>query len=132
MPKPRTSTNDSPRPRVGWRTKLSIVALAGTLGLSMSAASGATNPVDVLTLPGATFTSYVPRTVTLLKGRTLFYLNLDAAPHNVVANNGSFSSGLAVGIGKRDKVVGANLLKPGKYGFFCTVHPQMKGTLQVR
>lgn len=98
----------------------------------MNIASGAPNPIYVLTLPGAAAAGYTPGTVLVLRGRALYYLNLDVAPHNVRSITGLFNSGAPVGVGKRDIVAGVERLKKGKYGFYCTLHPNMRGTLQVR
>jgi plastocyanin len=128
----RTQEHGSRKRRLGWRTKLGIVALAGTLGLSMNAASGAPNPMDVVAGPGSASVGYYVRTVVVLKGRTLTFRNLDITAHNVVSNKSLFSSGTPVGLGKSDRVTGVENLKKGSYAFYCTPHKNaMKGKLIV-
>jgi plastocyanin len=52
--------------------------------------------------------------------------------HDVVANDGTFRSPLA-GTGETVPVTGLENVEAGKtYGFYCSLHPGMKGQLIVR
>jgi plastocyanin/glucose/arabinose dehydrogenase len=80
---------------------------------------------------------YVPSQVVVDRGGSLTHTNVDIAPHNVVstardAATGEplFSSGPPQGIGAYE-VEGVSSLAPGSYGFICTIHPPMRGTLTV-
>jgi glucose/arabinose dehydrogenase/plastocyanin len=79
---------------------------------------------------------FVPPVVPLDRGGDLTYTNADVAPHNVVAlDKGAdgrplFSSGQPVGNGV-DTVEGVADLAAGSYGFFCELHPNMRGELRV-
>ena len=119
--------------RIPRRTKLSLVALSGALALSMSAASAAENPVRIIAGPGATIVNYATSRVVYLKGRTLTFTNLDAAPHNVVSKPAGLFSSKLIGLGQSTPVNGVKNLKKGKnYTFVCTLHGAMKGQLLVR
>jgi plastocyanin len=54
--------------------------------------------------------------------------NIDAAPHTVTADDGSFDSGI-VENGTDGSFVAPE--EPGDYEIHCTVHPSMTGTLVV-
>ena len=109
-----------------------MFGLAGALAFSMNAASAAANPTPVVAGPLGAILNYATPKVVLLAGRSLNFRNLDIAPHNVVSTNGLFSSAL-IGLNKSTQVYGAeHLVKGGKYGFYCTLHGNMKGTIIVK
>jgi plastocyanin len=65
-------------------------------------------------------------------GGPVNYTNGDIVRHDVVANDGTFRSALA-GTGETVPVNGLENVESGKtYGFFCSLHPGMKGQLIVR
>jgi polyvinyl alcohol dehydrogenase (cytochrome) len=80
--------------------------------------------------PGAVATTYATTTVTIPRGGSLTFTNLDVPQHDVVADNGSFRSPL-IGPGASTPVGGVEALAPGSYGFFCSLHRNMRGTLNV-
>lgn len=95
-------------------------------------------------LPGSAATHYVvselnryaPEQVTIAQGDSLELVNVDIAPHNVVSKtskNGKllFTSD-TVTAGQTATVHGVEKLGIGSYAFYCSVHPQMLGTLIVR
>ena len=85
----------------------------------------------IATGPGAQSYGYLTPTVTVSKGGTASYTNLDAVRHNVSSSDGLFRSELADG-GETVPVAGVEKLDVGTYQFFCEPHPNMKGQLQVR
>ena len=112
--------------------------MRGVLGgvlLAVIVAAPASAAQSVVTTAGF---QYVPPTVVVDRGGTLAYTNADIAAHNVVADDEGpdgqplFSSGApqSATTGPRD-VAGVSDLAPGDYGFFCTLHPSMHGTLKV-
>lgn len=66
-------------------------------------------------------------TVTIKAGGTVTWVNREAVPHTVTANDGSFGS----------ENLGANASysrtfeEPGTYNYYCKIHPTMRGTVVV-
>jgi outer membrane protein assembly factor BamB len=88
--------------------------------------------------PGAVYTTYATPVMTVAKGDPLSFVNLDAPQHDVTADDKApdgkplFYSRLG-GIGEVVPIEGLDRVQPGKsYGFFCSLHPGMRGTLFVR
>jgi outer membrane protein assembly factor BamB/plastocyanin len=94
-------------------------------------APGAGAGMPVATGPGAASAGFLTRVVVMSKGGKLSYTNGDIVKHNVVSDQGLFSSALA-GLGQTVPVDGVSSLAPGSYGFFCAPHPNMRGSLIVR
>jgi plastocyanin len=131
------------------RIAVGIAALSITL-LSAQGALAA----EVVTAPGALQAGFLPPVVVVEPGETLTYSNFDIAGHNVVASDAYLSKRAArkvkwcsgfprgkcplfwsptVGTGDSTEVLGLQFVKAGtQYGFLCTLHPNMKGTLLVR
>jgi plastocyanin len=80
--------------------------------------------------------TYVNPNVTIDQGERLTFRNDDVAQHNVTARQRDqvgrplFASA-TIGQGRTSEVEGARSLTSGSYGFFCTLHPFMTGTLTV-
>jgi plastocyanin len=71
------------------------------------------------------------------QGGSLSFVNDDLPQHNVVATQSDpvtgqplFQSRL-IGLGEVAAVNGVERLGSGSYGFYCTIHPGMTGTLLV-
>jgi plastocyanin len=70
------------------------------------------------------------------QGEPVIFQNLDFVDHDVVADakgpDGTplFRSEI-IGRGASSPVAGTEFLTTGDYGFFCSIHPNMKGTLSV-
>lgn len=60
-------------------------------------------------------------------GDTVVWANDGLAPHTATATNGAFDTGI-VGAGASGSV---RLTTAGTFSYFCTIHPQMTGTLTV-
>ena len=72
--------------------------------------------------------AYVPKTLTIVAGQTVTFVNDDDDAHTVTAYDGSFDSkGLDTG-----DVWHHAFSKPGAYAYFCELHPFMKGTIVVK
>ena len=82
------------------------------------------------------FNRYRTPAVTIDQGELLTFQNLDVTEHNVTARQRDgqgqplFASA-TIGGNREAEVEGARSLVTGDYGFFCTVHPDMTGTLTV-
>jgi len=65
--------------------------------------------------------------VTVKSGTTVTWTNGDDIPHTVVSKNGLFKSKV-LDTGDRFSFTFA---KPGQFGYFCSLHPHMTGTIIV-
>ena len=66
--------------------------------------------------------------LTVRRGTTVTWTNGDDIPHTVVARNGAFKSKV-LDTGDRFSFTFA---KPGEFGYFCSLHPHMTGTIVVK
>jgi plastocyanin len=66
--------------------------------------------------------------VTVKPATTVTWTNGDDIPHTVVAKDGSFKSKV-LDTGDRFSFTFA---KPGQFGYFCSLHPHMTGTIVVK
>jgi hypothetical protein len=80
--------------------------------------------------PGAFATTYATPVMATVRGGDLQFLNLDIQEHDVTSTAGLFKSDL-IGVGQTASVAGVTNLPPGTYGFYCSIHPGMRGTLLV-
>jgi glucose/arabinose dehydrogenase len=79
---------------------------------------------------------YAPADLSIARGDTVDYVNLDPVPHNITSERGTATGELlfasdTINAGERAAVRGVDKLKPGTYGYFCTLHEQMRGTITV-
>ena len=80
--------------------------------------------------------TYANPDVTIDQGELLTFRNNDFDQHNVTARQGDeagrplFASA-TIGNGRTAEVEGARSLVTGRYGFFCTIHSFMTGTITV-
>ena len=82
------------------------------------------------------FNRFSPTSVTIDQGELLTFRNTDSTSHNLTARDrGSDGRPLfasqTISNGGSSEVAGARHLTTGSYGFLCTIHPDMTGTLQV-
>ena len=71
--------------------------------------------------------AYQPATVTIQAGGKVIWQNRDSAEHTATLDDGSFSTGaLAEG-----KLKSESFKTPGTFTYFCEIHPDMKGTVEV-
>jgi polyvinyl alcohol dehydrogenase (cytochrome) len=93
---------------------------------------------SVVSGPGAASTGYATPLVVSFNGSKVTYTNVDNVLHDVTASDKGgdgrplFQSKL-IGLGESAPIEGTEKLAAGKsYGFYCSVHPGMKGTIQVQ
>jgi plastocyanin len=71
--------------------------------------------------------AYDPDPVTIEEGGKVIWINRDAAPHTATADDDSFDTGrLNAGNLKSE-----SFKEPGEYAYFCEIHPEMRGTVEV-
>lgn len=117
--------------RRGW-IRVAALAAAAVLAWPASTAPAHATYNVVVAQPRSAADNYVTRDVTVVHLTPGYFLNADPlAPHNVVARDGSFTSGDPVGPGVY-RIVGLEDTAPGIYEFFCTFHAgTMFGTLTI-
>ena len=71
--------------------------------------------------------AFVPATVTIAAGEAVTWTNHDDTPHQVLASDKSFRSP-GLDTGEHYRLVFA---KTGTYGYYCSLHPYMVGTVIV-
>jgi plastocyanin len=71
--------------------------------------------------------AYDPDPVTIEAGGKVIWQNMDAEPHTATADDGSFNTGDL----EEGKLKSESFKEPGAYTYFCEIHPDMKGTVEV-
>lgn len=71
--------------------------------------------------------AYEPDPVTIQVGGKVNWINRDSAPHTATAEDGSFDTGTI----EEGKLKGETFKQPGTYRYICSIHPTMKGTVEV-
>lgn len=123
-------------------TALRTALVGGLVAVVLAACSGGGSAASVTPPPEADLVvesadmAFDTDTITLTAGEptTLFYRNLDGAPHNIaIYTDDSASEELFVGETITDDAVTYEIpaLEPGTYFFRCDVHPDMTGTVVV-
>src|SRR4051812_47550622 len=82
-------------------------------------------PAAAVTIDNFTFRNPV---VTVKPGTTVTWTNGDDIPHTVVSKDGLFRSKV-LDTGDRFSFTFA---KAGQFGYFCSIHPHMTGTIVVK
>lgn len=70
---------------------------------------------------------YRPNPVRARVGQSIIWFNHDSDPHDVTADGGAFASGPIAADGFYRLIA----RKPGRYPYFCTLHPDMHGVVIV-
>jgi plastocyanin len=71
---------------------------------------------------------FQPMSLTVKAGSTVTWTNMDEEPHTVVSSSGLFRSSA---LDTKDSF-SFKFDKAGTYGFVCSIHPQMVGTIVVQ
>jgi plastocyanin len=71
--------------------------------------------------------AFSPNPITVARGTTVTWTNLDGVAHTVTADDGSWGSG-TLGHGATYSHV---FTSPGSYPYHCAIHPFMTGTVRV-
>ena len=73
--------------------------------------------------------SFGPMTMTVAAGTTVTWTNEDDVPHTVVSDDTTTFKSKALDTGEHFSYTFA---KPGKYHYFCSVHPKMMAEIVVQ
>lgn len=115
---------------------LAAVLLLGCAGYSTPTIpqvnTPTTPPVNTPSASGSAVTisnfSFQPSTLTISAGTTVFWTNNDSTTHTITSDTGVFSSG--------DLPPGSSFShtfsSAGSFGYHCSIHPSMKGTIMVQ
>jgi plastocyanin len=71
---------------------------------------------------------YGPAEVTVPVGTRVTWTNHDEEPHTITSATGAFASS---GLG-HDETFTQTFTRPGRYAYFCALHPQMTANVVVR
>lgn len=76
--------------------------------------------------------AFMPNTLTVRAGTTITWINDDEAEHTVVADDTSFESEVLKTINiKPGDSFSFTFDQPGTYTYVCSIHPAMKGVIEV-
>ena len=103
-----------------------LAALAGALTFAAAAPAPA-QPVG-MTVKIDNFT-FGPQALSVTAGTTVTWINEDDIPHTVVAADGKSFRSKVLDTGDRFSFTFA---RPGRFGYFCSIHPHMTGTVLVK
>jgi plastocyanin len=102
--------------------------VAGILMMSVAADMAKAVPApSTAAVSIGNFTFKAP-VVTVRPGTTVTWTNGDDIPHTVVSRDGAFKSKV-LDTGDRFSFTFA---KPGRFGYFCSLHPHMTGMIIVK
>ena len=104
---------------------LAASALMLSTVAAMTKAAAVAPPVAAVRIDNFTFKDPV---VTVRTGTTVTWTNGDDIPHTVVSKDGVFKSKV-LDTGDHFSFTFA---KPGQFGYFCSLHPHMTGTILVK
>lgn len=109
-----------------------LAAALATLGLAVAAAPAGAEQQLVAQPPDR----YAVSEVTVQRGEGLTFVNQDIDRHDVTADDtgpggGALFASPVIGTTERASVARVAGLGPGRYGFHCSLHPFMTGTLVV-
>lgn len=71
--------------------------------------------------------TYQPDPVVVQAGGKVIWQNQDAAPHTATADDESWDTGTI----EKGKIGSETFKEAGTFAYFCEVHPDMRGTVEV-
>jgi plastocyanin len=71
--------------------------------------------------------TYDPDPVTIQAGGKVIWINRDSEPHTATAEDGSFDTGTL----EEGKLKSESFKEPGTHAYTCSIHPSMRGALEV-
>ncbi|MEK7872223.1 MAG: cupredoxin family copper-binding protein [Chloroflexota bacterium] len=107
------------------------LSLGGAIAWAYPSAASAAQRSPVAAASATTIAiedlAFKPATLTVPVGATVTWVNRDAVPHNVVAQNRAFASSIL----GQNAVWSQTLTQPGVYSYVCTLHPGMVARVTV-
>ena len=73
--------------------------------------------------------AFNPSPLTIPKGATVIWTNMDSAPHTIVSDFGDELNSDSISKGK---TYAHTFSTPGTYDYHCGIHPSMKGKIVVK
>ena len=116
-----------PRPHKMLTFQAAALVASALMMSTVSVMTKAAVAPPVAAVQIANFTFESPMT-TVKPGTTVTWTNADDIPHTVVSKDGVFKSKV-LDTGDRFSFTFA---KPGQFGYFCSLHPHMTGTIIVK
>ena len=108
------------KPGMGVLTMLVVAALAaGAVASQGAPAADAEVQIDQY--------AFLPQRITVKPGTTVTWTNEDDAPHTIASSAKLFKS-KALDTGDKFSFT---FTTPGTFAYFCSLHPQMTGTVTV-
>lgn len=104
------------------------VFVAAALLLAATSAQSASPAPDTYQVGIRNF-HFQPMQRVVPTGATVTWTNHDEEPHVVSSAGGQFKSSPAL---DTDDHYSAVFTKPGTYAYYCSIHPQMTGTIVVK
>jgi plastocyanin len=71
--------------------------------------------------------AYDPEPARVATGGKVTWQNMDSAPHTATADDGSFDTGTL----EEGKLGSESFKQAGTFAYFCEIHPDMRGTVEV-
>ena len=71
--------------------------------------------------------TYQPDPVVVQAGGKVTWQNQDTAPHTATADDESWDTGTI----EKGKIGSETFKEPGAFGYYCEIHPTMRGTVEV-
>lgn len=71
--------------------------------------------------------TYQPDPVVVQAGGKVIWQNEDTAPHTATADDDSWDTGTI----EQGKIGSETFKEPGTFAYFCEIHPDMRGTVEV-
>ena len=102
-----------------------LVACALTMSVVADVAGAAPAPAAAVQISNFTFNAQV---VTVKPGTTVTWTNADDIPHTIASKDSLFKSKV-LDSGEKFSFTFA---KAGQFGYFCSIHPHMTGTVIVK
>ena len=97
------------------------VALPGNVAKAATEEPSASGEVAIRQM------QFAPARLIVKKGATVTWTQNDRMPHNVIASNGAFGSDTLTGGQQFSKTFD----EAGTYGYYCSLHPSMRGEVVV-
>ena len=101
---------------------ISLAKLANTFPAQQAVAKAPKGDVQVVGF------QFLPAKIAAAAGKPISFLNADDSPHQIAVAGGGPKTAVLV----RGQRASLTLDKPGEYGYICSLHPSMKGTIEVK